>query len=46
MADHVDEIAVLERYIQEADLERRIKEVAELISSDIASGGEVDDVVM
>ncbi len=46
MADHEDEIKVLNRYIQEADLERRVKEVAELISSDVARGDDDGDVAM
>ena len=37
MEDHEDEITVLKRYIGEADLERRIKEAAELVSVDIAN---------
>ena len=46
MADHEDEIMVLNRYIQEADLERRVKEVAELVSSDMTAGAGDEEVVM
>ena len=37
MEDHEDEIKVLSRYRDEADLERRIKEIAELVSVDIVN---------
>jgi len=40
MADHENEIKVLSRYISHADLERRVKEVAELVKLD---GEAVDD---
>jgi nuclear pore complex protein Nup133 len=46
MADHGAEIEVLNRYILEADLERRVKEVAELVSNDIANEAEDEDMDM
>jgi hypothetical protein len=42
MKDHEDEIAVLERYIGEAGLEERVKEVAELVRRDVEVGWEED----
>jgi nuclear pore complex protein Nup133 len=45
MKDYEDEIAVLERYIGEAGLEERVKEVAELVRRDVQDGWE-EDVLM
>jgi nuclear pore complex protein Nup133 len=42
MKDHEDEIALLERYIGEAGLEERVKEVAELVRRDVENGWEED----
>ena len=46
MADHRNEIALLKRYIREADLEKRVKEVAELVRGDGEGGDEDGDVEM
>lgn len=40
MRDHQDEISLLERYIDEAGLEARVKEVAELVKRDVELEGE------
>lgn len=40
MADHQDEIRLLERYMDEAGLEARMKEVAELVKRDAEGLGE------
>lgn len=47
MADHADEIKTLQRYIEEAGLERRVVEAAELVRADLGRGleggqGDVD----
>lgn len=49
MKDHQDEIALLNRYIDEAGLEERVREVAELIKRDAERGekvGEDIDIAM
>lgn len=38
MADHEEEIRVLERYIEQGGLESRVKEVAELVKRDQGAG--------
>lgn len=45
MGDHEDEIRVLNDYLQNAGLERKIKEVAELVRRD-ANGEEEEEVEM
>jgi nuclear pore complex protein Nup133 len=42
MKDHENEIALLERFIAEAGLEERVKEVAELVRRDAENGLEED----
>lgn len=42
MKDHENEIALLERYIGEAGMEERVKEVAELVRRDAETGWDED----
>ena len=50
MRDHESEIALLNNYIEEADLETRVKEVVELVRMDAEEaqlvGAEQEDVFM
>lgn len=43
MRDHQAEIEVLTRYLTEADLETRVKEVSELVRRDVSEGLEVEE---
>lgn len=45
LADHEDEITLLNTYIDEADLNRRVREVSELVERDLKSERD-EDVAM
>ncbi|ORX35321.1 Non-repetitive/WGA-negative nucleoporin C-terminal-domain-containing protein [Kockovaella imperatae] len=43
LLDHDSEIQILERYIEQSDLEQRVKEVAELVRRDVQDEADDDD---
>jgi hypothetical protein len=47
MRDHEDEITLLKEYLAEGvDLEKRVREVAELVKRDFEAGSEGEDIPM